>query len=515
MLRTIKNIIYLLFPVILAVSGCVDPLNAPDTLPPLIELYKPAMKDTIYVGKTEIIYHASDNAKLYSVQLYIDGIKINSVNAKSDGSAPDLYWDIDSTWLGRKVSMYLTATDYSGQVSKSNQSDSILISNLPVFNLFATPLTTKSIQLDWVDNDSKENGFVIQRRASNQNEFSEIARVKANSQSYIDANGLQANGTYTYRVASVYSTGLSVWSNEVTITTPAQNYLPPSSLSAVQMPSSKKVVLTWTNNTTQYGTRIERKTGSSGTYAEIGNIDYHYSTYTDESLTDPGTYFYRVRNILANGEFTAYSNEVQLKINELPPNAPDSLGLLKLSSTIYNLRWRDNSNDEDGFELWRRDGDEPNSIYNKVKTLPKNSISINDIIPADTMTYYYMVRAYRGSDYSAFSNVINSTGGRGNLPRPTSLKASVNNGKVTLTWNYPDKPANILGFTIERRASWDLTFQQVTMELPISRQWVDQTVSKGVAYIYRIRVSTSTEVSDFSDEVTITIPTSGLGKTSK
>jgi len=66
--------------------------------------------------------------------------------------------------------------------------------------------------------------------------------------------------------------------------------------------------LSWIDNSSdETGFKIERKTGTGGTYAEITSVGANVTSYTDSSLTNSTTYCYRVRAFNASGN-SAYSN---------------------------------------------------------------------------------------------------------------------------------------------------------------------------------------------------------------
>jgi hypothetical protein len=84
-------------------------------------------------------------------------------------------------------------------------------------------------------------------------------------------------------------------------------FLPPSSLSATAV-SSSKVNLTWKDKSSgELDFRIERRTASSG-WAEVGTSEANTTSYTDGSMSMNTTYYYRIR---ARGDsgYTAYSSE--------------------------------------------------------------------------------------------------------------------------------------------------------------------------------------------------------------
>ncbi|MDQ7054057.1 MAG: fibronectin type III domain-containing protein [candidate division KSB1 bacterium] len=68
------------------------------------------------------------------------------------------------------------------------------------------------------------------------------------------------------------------------------------------------------------------------------------------------TYTYRVRAFNADGN-SGYSNEASATTQSQPnpPAAPSNLTATAVSTSQIDLSWTDNSNNEDGFKIERKD----------------------------------------------------------------------------------------------------------------------------------------------------------------
>ncbi|NJM14697.1 MAG: carbohydrate-binding protein [Bacteroidales bacterium] len=101
----------------------------------------------------------------------------------------------------------------------------------------------------------------------------------------------------------------------------------PSGLSATAT-SSSQINLSWTDNSgNEDGFRIERKTGSGGTYAEIATAAANANTYSSTGLAASTQYYYRVRSYNTAGN-SSYSNEA----NATTPAGPSEVTVVSKTS---------------------------------------------------------------------------------------------------------------------------------------------------------------------------------------
>jgi len=90
--------------------------------------------------------------------------------------------------------------------------------------------------------------------------------------------------------------------------TPGEPPSTPSSLQATAA-SATQINLSWIDNSNnETGFRIERKTGSNGTYAEIATVGADTTSYQSMGLSASTNYYYRVRAYNSAGN-SGYSNE--------------------------------------------------------------------------------------------------------------------------------------------------------------------------------------------------------------
>lgn len=189
-----------------------------------------------------------------------------------------------------------------------------------------------------------------------------------------------------------------------------------------------------------------------------------------------------------------------------PPHAPSNLTLRKFdnNNTVFNITWSDNSSDEDGFELWRKDGQD--GKFQIVYTaIPRNNTTVNDQVSTESMPYFYKIRAFRNTYFSEFSNIVGTTGSNSLIPRPINLTAAASKSVVKIDWVFPSASESILGFEIERKGWGD--YSQLAIVLPSIRHYEDtKQMNAYQIYTYRVRTFTGEGKSDWSDEISVTIP---------
>ncbi len=201
-------------------------------------------------------------------------------------------------------------------------------------NLNAVAVNYGRIDLSWQDNATNETGYTLQRTSDTTSTWSTLQVFAANTTTDSDS-GLIDGTKYFYRVFASNTGGNSGFSNVSSAITPMR---PPTTLTAAQI-AGEKIKLTWQDNSsTELGYYIERKLGSSGTYAVLDSVGANATTFTDSTGTPGNKYFYRVRGY--NSVVTsAYSNEVNLTLTGIKsdrPGVPDKFDVSQNYPNPFN-----------------------------------------------------------------------------------------------------------------------------------------------------------------------------------
>jgi hypothetical protein len=248
--------------------------------------------------------------------------------------------------------------------------------------------TVGIVSLAWIDNSSIESGFRIQRKVG-AGEFADFASVNQNTTLFNDSTVSEIQ-TYRYRIVSYNNVGDSATSNEVFVRIP---FAAPNQLVATAT-APDTVTLRWVApSLIETGYRIQRKT-SFGSWENVGQLGADSLSFIDNGTQADTTYSYRVVALLSNLE-SGPSNVVNVTTpNIVPPNAPSDLLIESLSETSISIAWTDNSSNEDGFRILRKEVS--SGVWIEIASLAAdvNLFVDNSVLPG--VSYSYQVFAFNG-----------------------------------------------------------------------------------------------------------------------
>lgn len=166
-----------------------------------------------------------------------------------------------------------------------------------------------------------------------------------------------------------------------------------------------QIDLGWTDNSdNETSFKIERSTDGVN-FSQIDTVGADVTAYSDTTVAESTTYWYQVRasNSAGDSDYTNIASATTPACPVNPPAAPSNLALKGKRGRV-ELDWTDNSNDEDGFRIYR--GLSAGSLT-LVHTTAPNTIEYVDTGLAYKTTYYYKVCSFNanGESCTAVSSI--------------------------------------------------------------------------------------------------------------
>ncbi len=189
------------------------------------------------------------------------------------------------------------------------------------------------------------------------------------------------------------------------------------------------------------------------------------------------------------------------------PTAPSGLTLQVLGATSIRVSWTDNSTDETGFKVDRSTG----GAWSTINTTAANVTSYTDTGLTPSTAYFYRVKATSGAgDSSATpSGTATTTALDTSLPPPTNLTATIA-GTEALFLAWEDNAASEDGYRVERGTAPD-SFVEIATLTANAESYHDGAVQGGTLYYYRVRATSGTVRSEYSNTATGTATSIGTG----
>jgi streptogramin lyase/fibronectin type 3 domain-containing protein len=182
-----------------------------------------------------------------------------------------------------------------------------------------------------------------------------------------------------------------------------------------------------------------------------------------------------------------------------PPAAPTALTASAASRSQINLRWTDNSDDENAFSVWRQSG---GSVWVRIAVLAPNTTAFSDTGLSTAASYSYRVRATHGYYASVWSNESSAATFPMAPAAPTKLTGTARSTtQIDLSWT--DNSSNETAFAVWRKSDTG-DWQRVGVIIPNQTTYSDVGLSPNKSYTYRVRAINDGGASAWSNEVSTT-----------
>ena len=396
------------------------------------------------------------------------------------------------------------AVNAGGHSDYSNSANATTLPDPPVRpgNLTATAAGSSRINLAWTDSSSNETGFRIERRIGAVGIFVEAAKVNANVTSFADT-GLAANLKYFYRIRAFNGSGPSAYSTLASAVTLPESPAAPDNFVTVLV-THNRILLAWQDNANnEIGFKLERRTGTGGTFTEIAILNANVTSYTNTGLAETTQYFYRIR-AFNNGGPSAYTDLLEVTTAPTPPIPPGSLTATALAHNRIRLAWNDSSRNEAGFTIERKIGLADSFV--EVATIEAGLTAYDDGNLKGNTTYLYRIRAFNISGYSNYSNQATATTLLTPPATPAVLTAkTMSSSRINLTWQ--DKSIDEDSFKIERKVGAAGVYKTTATVRANLQNFSDTGLAGNTEYFYRLRAFNKGGFSEYSNEAgTTTLP---------
>ncbi|MBA4150472.1 MAG: fibronectin type III domain-containing protein [Verrucomicrobia bacterium] len=270
----------------------------------------------------------------------------------------------------------------------------------------------------------------------------------------------------------------------------------PSNLNATTV-DHDTIKLTWKDNSSiETKFRVQRS-GSSNTgpwTTLTSSLGANTTSYNANGLTPGKKYWFRVRAENSNDN-SPWSNVDNATTKDVKANAPSGLTATAVNDVQINLSWTDNSNNEDGFKIYRStDG----TSFTAIKTVGINVKTFNNTGLAGNRRYWYRVYAYNTAGNSAASNTANDT----TPPKaPSALSATAGSGSLwnTINLSWTDNSTAESGFKIERSTASGGPFSQIATNAASDRTFTNTGLAANTTYYYRVRCYNANGNSSYSN----------------
>ncbi len=360
--------------------------------------------------------------------------------------------------------------------------------------LAASRLSETSLHIEWIDSSAIEEGFEIQRKLSNVQDFDSITVVAANTISYDDLD-LQSARTYVYRVRALKGGQPSAWSNTARATTTVYTPAAPVNLRAEALPGNT-AMLTWEDRAyNELGFVVQSSLTMDAGWATIDSIQLvNQRTYNAEDLVSSTTYYFRVYTYNEFGD-SPYSNVVELLTPAGPPLAPSDLTAAAPTWRAVELAWIDNSNDETGFVLQRRE--DLQTMWDHVDSIATDEITYTNEGVVARKTYSYRIKAFSDAGSSSWSNIATVTVPPGPPLTPSGLVVRTQSStSIRVDW-VDVRNENM--YIIERSMEGEPAFQPVQAYGADTTYFVDTGLIPETWYAYRVQAVNDQGMSAFCD----------------
>ncbi len=245
-----------------------------------------------------------------------------------------------------------------------------------------TAVSSTGIKISWTS-EKNASGYYIYRK-SGKGQYALLKKVTgANTLAFTDTK-VTSGVTYTYKVQAYRGNVVGAGTEE------GRCFVGTARIKTAN--ASNGVKLAWNKVGGAGSYKIYRKAGT-GTYSCIKTVNAAVVTYLDKTAKSGTTYTYLVKPYVGNNVGT-YTKSTRLYLKSVTVKT-------RTASTGVTVSWTKSAGATE-YRVYRKISGGKYALVKKVNGT--SNLSWNDRSASKGKTYYYYVRAFKGSSYSAASN---------------------------------------------------------------------------------------------------------------
>jgi hypothetical protein len=249
--------------------------------------------------------------------------------------------------------------------------------------------------------------------------------------------------------------------------------VPPSNLRAVMI-SPLVVLLSWQNHDDYDSLVVARRdTSEWATLATLAGAD---TLFEDTTCTPADTFYYRVGGYVSARLFWGADS---VRSNTPPVLAPENLRCIGRTGTSISLQWDDRSTNEDGFAIYRKQGDN----WQQMDSAPADEDTLTVTGLHELTTYSFHVTAYNSYGESVPSNQVDTTTREIHYPTPPGNLTTQAMTPLVVQLNWENR-GDYLHVLVGRKTTGGWTTIRTLSSSATA--CADSTVHQGTHYWYRI-----------------------------
>jgi len=315
-------------------------------------------------------------------------------------------------------------------------------------DLVVNRISETELRLIWIENSSNEDNFEIQRREDSTEEFTTLVTLSENLTEYNDID-LNPNTTFHYRVRALQGETSSVWSNVATGFTKTDTPIRPQELRA-ELRSGNNVDLQWRDaSDNEIGFVAEMSPSDLQSWIIVDSVGIDVEEMQVDNLGSSMEYNFRINSYNSFGN-SDYSDVATVTTDPGPPLPPSNFNVEIPEFSHTKLTWGDESNDESGFKIEKKESHEGIEAWTELASVEDNISEYKDYNLSSGASYDYRIASFNDIGNSIWITIIGVQISDGPPDAPDELSAQgISSSEIQLSWT--DNSFNEDGFIVELR----------------------------------------------------------------